>query len=297
MTGMSDLRDRVGRAVSPAGKRALRAAARAFASATSGARVLPDFVIIGAQRGGTTSLYHFLTRHPQVRGAVMDKEVHFFDLRFAEGLARYRGAFPTRLTVERIRRRTDAPVAVGEASPYYLFHPAVPARIATSLPEVKLVAMLRDPVERAWSHYRHEHDLGHEPLSFEEALDAEEARLAGQQERLCADPSAASFAHQHHSYVARGRYAEQLERWFAAFPRERLLLVRSEDFYAEPAPVFRQVTDHLGLTPWQPGGFRPYNAATSTGMRRDTRERLRDEFLPWNERLAALTGRDWGWDG
>lgn len=297
MTGTSDLRDRAGRAVPPAGKRALRAAARAFSFATSGARVLPDFVIIGAQRGGTTSLYHYLTRHPQVLGAVMDKEVHFFDLRFGEGLGRYRGAFPTHLAAERVRRRTGARPAVGEASPYYLFHPAVPARIASSLPDVRLVAMLRDPVERAWSHYRHEHDLGHEPLSFEEALEAEEGRLAGEQQRLLTDPSATSFAHQHHSYLARGRYAEQLERWFAAFPRERLLLVRSEDFYAEPAPVFRQVTDHLGVTPWQPGDFRAYNAATSTGMLPETRERLRDELRPWNERLAALTGRDWGWDG
>jgi hypothetical protein len=253
--------------------------------------------VIGTQRGGTTTLYHYLTQHPQFLGAVADKEVHYFDLHAGADLATYRGSFPRSATVRRARRRAGEPVVVGEATPYYLFHPAVPARVATALPEVRLIAILRDPVERAWSHYRHEVDLGYEMLAFDEALACEEERLAGEQERLCTDPEAVSFAHQHHSYMARGRYLEQIERWWSAFPRERLLLVRSEDLHADPDATFDAITRHLGIRSWRPPEWRTYNAATSTGMAADTRANLREMFRPWNERLAAATERDWAWGG
>ena len=253
--------------------------------------------MIGTQRGGTTTLYHYLTQHPQFLGAVADKEVHHFDLHAGAGLDAYRGAFPRSGTVRRARRRAGGPVVVGEATPYYLFHPAVPERVATALPDVRLIAILRDPVERAWSHYRHEVDLGYETLSFEDALACEDERLAGEQERLLADPEAVSFAHQHHSYVARGRYIEQIERWWGAFPRDRLLVVRSEDLHGDPDATFDAITAHLGIRSWRPPAWRTYNAATSTGMAADTRTQLRAIFGPWNERLAAATGRDWAWDG
>jgi hypothetical protein len=252
--------------------------------------------VIGAQRGGTTTLYHYLVQHPQVLGAVADKEVHFFDLRYTTGLGAYRGAFPTTGTARRVARDRGA-VAIGEATPYYLFHPAVPARVASDLPDVRLVAVLRDPVARAWSHYRHEVELGFEDLSFEDALQAETSRAAGAAERLAADPAATSFAHQHHTYAARGRYVEQLERWWSAVPRERLLLVRSEDLHRDPAPIFEAICAHLGIDAWQPAAWLAFNATKPAGMPAETRARLREEFAPWNERLAAATGRDWAWDG
>lgn len=262
--------------------------------ATAGARTLPTFLVIGAQRGGTTTLYHYLLRHPQVLGAA-DKEVHFFDLRYADGLDAYRGAFPTQASARRVERAHGA-VAIGEATPYYLFHPAVPARVAADLPDARLIAVLRDPVSRAWSHYRHEVDLGHEDLSFEDALDAEGKRTQGEAERLVADPLASSFEHQHHTYVARGRYVEQLERWWAAVPRERLLLVRSEDLHGDPAPTFEAICRHLGIDPWQPAAWETYNASKPRGMRAETAARLRETFAPWNTRLAEATGREWDWD-
>jgi len=296
VAGQEAFRDRIGRTAPPSVRRAVRLAERTFARTTAGARTLPGALVIGAQRAGTTTLYHYLTQHPQFLGAVADKEVHFFDLRAGKGLEAYRGAFPTQGAVRRADRRAGAAVVVGEATPYYLFHPAVPARVAAALPDVRLIAILRDPVERAWSHFRHEVDLGHETLSFEEALAREDDRLAGEHERLLADPGATSFAHQHHSYVARGRYLEQIERWWAAFPRERLLLVRSEDLHADPTSTFDAITAHLGVRPWQPPAWRAYNAATSTGMPPEIRTMLRATFRPWNERLAEATGRDWSWD-
>lgn len=292
---MADLRDRIGRAVPPVGKRAARGMTRALASATSGARALPDFLVIGAQRAGTTTLYHYLVRHPSIGGAVLDKEIHFFDLAYVEGIDHYRAAFPLRSSLARAERRTGVRHLVGEATPYYLFHPLVPERVARDLPDVKLLAVLRDPVDRAWSQYRHEVDLGYEDLSFGEAIDREERRLAGEEERLVTEAGSVSFEHQHHSYVARGRYAEQLERWYARFPRERLLLVRAEDLFQEPGPVFERVLRFLGVAAWHPAAWRPYNAASVTTMAPQTRERLRAYFAPWNARLSELTGTDFGW--
>ena len=290
------LRDRIARTAPRVVRTTVRAAERRVGRATAGVRVLPDFLLIGAQRAGTTTLYHYLIQHPQLLGSIADKEVHFFDLRYGEGLDAYRGAFPTQVSVRRAARGVE-PVLVGEATPYYLFHPGVPERVAADLPAVRLLAVLRDPVERAWSHYRHEVALGHETLSFEEALTAEDDRLAGEEERLRRDPSATSHAHQHHAYVARGRYLEQLARWWTALPKDRLLLVRSEDLHADPGPAFDAICEHLGVRPWRPPTWRRYNAAPATGMAPATRSWLRDTFRSWNARLAEVTGRDWAWDG
>jgi hypothetical protein len=291
MSGRNEIVERIGRVAPRRVRTTVRGVARGVGRVTRGGRVLPDFLVIGAQRAGTTALYHGLVQHPQVLGAVADKEVHFFDLHYGDGIDAYRGAFPTRASV----RRAEAEVKVGEATPYYLFHPAVPARVGAALPHARLIAVLRDPVERAWSQYRHEVDLGYEDLSFEEALAREDERLAGAAAQLERDASATSFAHQHHSYVARGRYVEQLERWWSVFPRERLLLVRAEDLFAHHEEVFAAICAHLDVPRWAPASWRPQNASTAAELSAVTRSSLRRTFEPWNDRLADATGRDWAW--
>src|SRR6266508_3758960 len=187
----------------------VRAGGRLLAGATSGARMLPGFLVIGTKRGGSTSLYEYLIRHPDVAGCLLTKGSNYFDVNFGRGWSWFRAAFPLAGG-----RRTIA----GEASPYYMFHPLAPQRIAAALPEVRLIAVLRDPVERAWSHYRYERHRGYEDLPFEEALRREPERLAGEAERMVAEPGYSSFAHRHLAYLARGRYAEQLERIHALIP-------------------------------------------------------------------------------
>ena len=294
---MSELRDRIGRRVPAGGKRAIRAVARGVGSMTSGLRVQPDFLVLGTMRGGTTTLYHYLARHPHVAGAVLDKELHYFDLHYDRGPSWYRSRFPTRAGLERASRRLGARPKVGEASPYYLFHPLVPERVAADLPQARFVVMLRDPVERAWSHYRHMVDLGYESLSFEEAVEREPERLAGLEERLRSEPHLISKEHQHHSYVIRGEYVTQIQRWLEHVGPERLFVIRSEDFYVAPRPEFEKLEDFLGIPRWEPQVWRTYNAATSTGMPTGVHERLRAHYRPWNAKLADLLGRDFGWDG
>lgn len=246
----------------------------------------PDFLVIGAQRSGTTSLFRYLSQHPQVVPARI-KEVKYFSLYADRPWGWYRDQFPATL---------PADGCLGEATPYYLFHPAVPARVDRRLPAVRAIAILRNPIDRAYSHYFHERRRGVETLPFEEAIEREEERLAGEANRLLAGSATVSLAHQHFSYIARGRYAEQLERWYERIPRERLLVLRSEDLYADPASVVGEACDFLELPRIVLTDSSVHNEAAYPPMAAATRERLATMFRPANAALARLTGRDFGWD-
>lgn len=286
-------------------KAALRPALRRFRVATSRHRILPSFLIIGAQRAGTTSLFHYLEQHPEVAAPSggepsvwWSKELHYFDKRYAKGLDWYRSFFPLEAT-RRFARRRGRNLVAGEATPYYLFHPEVPARVAETLPDVRLIALLRDPIERAYSHYQLSRRQSIERLSFEKAIAAEEKRLA----RTGASKKAAKMRQARirrkrrsvRSYLSRGLYAEQLERWYAHFPREQILVIRTEDMMADPATVYGQALDHLGLSRWSPPDFVRRNRASYAPIDPALRERLEERFVEPNARLAELLGRDFGW--
>jgi hypothetical protein len=283
------------RRVPPPAKDAARRAWSGWARLTSSGRLLPDYLMIGTQRGGTTSLYKYLVRHP-AHAHALTKEVRFFDLQYARGLAWYRSCFPSAAYRAYLKRTKGLHLVVGEASPDYLFHPSVPDRVALHLPEARFVLLLRDPTERAYSHYWHQVSRGHETLTFEDAIEREPSRLDGELRRLQDDPSATSYEYHHHSYLARGRYAEQLERWFRRFGRERFLIELSEDFFTEPDAVAQRVQSFLGLAPRDLGPYEVFNRFRSGSMDPTTGDRLRAYFAPWNARLAELLGRDPGWD-
>jgi hypothetical protein len=254
--------------------------------ATSPFRPLPDFLVLGAQKAGTTALYEYLRRHPQITGPSW-KEVSFFDRHWARGESWYRGNFPN---LARTRGKL-----VGEASPSYVFHPLAPQRVRELLPEARLLVLVRNPVDRALSQYNHEVALGREPLPFEEALDAEEERLRGEAERMAADPRYFSREWWSHTYKARGRYAEQIERWLAVFPREQLLVLPSDDLGSESARAHAQVLEFLGAQPQRLDSYPRVYERDYEPMRPETREQLVAQFEEPNRRLYELLGRDLGW--
>ena len=258
----------------------------AYGWVTSPFRPLPDFLVLGAQKAGTTALYEYLRRHPQISGPSW-KEVSFFDRHWARGESWYRGNFPN---VARTRGKH-----VGEASPSYVFHPLAPRRVQEVVPEARLIVLVRNPVDRALSQYNHEVALGREPLPFEEALDEEEERLRGEQERMAADPRYFSREWWNHTYKARGRYAEQLERWLAVFPREQLLVLPSDDLGSDPARAHAQVLEFLGASPQRLDSYPRVYEREYEPMKPETRERLAAEFEEPNRRLYELLGRDLGW--
>lgn len=259
-------------------------------------RALPDYLILGAQRAGTTSLHRYLVQSPNVFPPRFSKGVHWFDVGYHHDAGWYRAHYPLTATLRRRSQRLGSRAITGEASPYYLFHPAAPARIASELPSTtKLVVVLRDPVKRAWSHYHHEVARGFETLDFEAAIAAEPDRLAGEEERLLADPTAVSFEHQHHSYVARGRYAEQLSRLFEAVGRDRVLVLESGELHREPQQACERVATFLGIPPWQLEDTTTHNARRYQHLPGDVEARLAAAFAADNAALFRLLGERWDW--
>lgn len=275
-------------------RRTARTVSRTVGKATAGLRLTPAYLVVGAQRSGTTSMSKALGQHPNVVPAVFHKGVHYFDTAYDRGLEWYLGHFPTRVGAA-LKARTPGPVITGESSPYYLFHPAVGERIARDLPGARLIVVLRDPVERAYSAYTHEKARGWESESFPRALELEQERIAGEHDRLLRDPSYASLTFQHNAYVTRGQYVEQLERLSRQVGRGRLLVVDSHDFFADPEATWPQVERFLDLP--HAGGmvFERNNARPRTAMDEDVRRRLSEHFLPWDERLATWWGRTPSW--
>jgi len=251
---------------------------------------LPDFVVIGAKKCGTTSFYHLLAQHPYVEPAAA-KELHFFDLLFEEGAEWYRRCFPPPKWKD--GRRT----ITGEATPYYMFHPHAARRMAEVVPQARLIALLRNPVDRAYSDYQMMVRRGFERLEFEEAIVAEEARLRDANDKLLEDEHHDSFEHQRFSYLARGIYVDQLLRWPKYFDKEQLLVLKSEDLLERPVDTFRLVFDFLGLHDWEPETWEVRKKGGKYEQKMDpaTRKRLEEYFEPHNQRLYEFLGVDFGW--
>lgn len=247
---------------------------------------LPDFLIIGAQKAGTTSLYHYLIQHPHIDTAVT-KEVHYFDMNYDKGKQWYIDQFPS-LTVSYSH-------LTGEASPYYIFHPLAPSRIYEMMPRAKIIILLRNPIDRAFSHYHHNVRKRREPLNFEDAINQEEARLAGELESLKREPNYKSVNYQHYSYLNRGIYVDQLQQWYELFPRDQILVINYEHFFGNLPRSMNDVTDFLGVYQFE-CQYEPHNQGTYDSMNPRTRDQLREYFYPHNQRLNKFLGQTYEWN-
>ncbi|HJT80763.1 MAG TPA: sulfotransferase [Chthoniobacterales bacterium] len=262
-------------------------------------RLKPSFIVIGAMRSGTTSLYRYLCQHPWVASANY-KELHFFDHQyFPEAVKWYARQFPSRFARMENKTANRFRMITGEASPSYLLHPLAPQRAAKHLPAAKLVAVLRNPVDRAFSHYQHGRRWGYEPLSFEEAIKQESSRIQPEREKLVSGEVNTSDPFMWFSYCARGCYMDRLEEWLQHYPKEKLLIIISEELYADPNSSMRRLTDFLGLPPMvtrAPDDFEKHNLNQYQGMNAATRKELLAFFRPHNQRLAKFLGRELPWD-
>jgi hypothetical protein len=220
---------------------------------------LPTFLIVGAMRSGTTSLYRYLQAHPQVH--MPHKEIHFFDRRFELGVDWYRSRFAG----------WAGQPAIGEATPTYMYEPAAVERIATILPRARLVAMLRNPVDRAYSHYWMEHARGRDPRSFEDAVAGE----------LSGDGS---------GYLARGEYLGQLDRLASAFDASQVHVALLEDLHSSPELTYAAVCRFLDVD----DGFRPAELGRSVNRFvrfRSMRVRALRRSLPQALGIGRIVGR------
>ncbi|MCG2634851.1 MAG: sulfotransferase domain-containing protein [Gammaproteobacteria bacterium] len=255
-------------------------------------RARPDFIIIGAQKSGTTSLYSWLARHPQIRPSFV-KEVHFFDGgldpavdSYQKGEPWYRAQFP-------LRRSLQPDKLTFEASPLYLFNPLTARRIYDWLPEIKLIAVLRNPTERAISHYFHMKRRDREPLAIADALRAEQGRLA----QVIAAKDFKNERFIHNSYKSRGLYRVQLERYFELFQRQQILVLESETLFAEPTAVLRTVFEFLEVdSGCQIGHVKPHNVGSNRSqVDGAVYDYLDQYYCTHNQALYQLVGTDYGW--
>ncbi|WP_420973484.1 sulfotransferase family protein [Bacillus thuringiensis] len=248
--------------------------------------LIPHFLIIGAQKCGTTSLYNYLIQHPQVCAA-SQKELHFFDIYFQKGLNWYYNQFPL--------IKLNKLIITGEASPYYLFHPHAPKRIAKTLPNVKLIVLLRNPVDRAYSHYYHQVKMKTESLSFRQAIEEENKRLQPELIKMLENENYHSLPYQYYSYLARGRYIEQLQNWMNFFPLKQFLIIKSEDFFLNPDIVFRDVLTFLNLSPYQLKQYNKENSNNYPELDISTRSELNNYYDGYNLKLYKYLGVDFDW--
>lgn len=279
----------------PTARRVARSVLIRASQPTHQARMLPGFLIAGAARCGTTSMFRALSHHPAVFGPALLKEVHYFDNKYDRGLAWYQSHFPLKTRARLAARGAGGPPVAFESCPNYIFHPLAAERIRKDLPDVKLLIMLRDPVERAQSAYSYSVSLGYETESFERALELEPSRLEGEIDRIVADPSYVSQSHRHHSYRLRGEYADQLERLEEIFCREQIHVIESDDYFTNPAPIYDGVLEFLGLPHRGYPAFGQYNARPRSQMPQTVRSSLEEHYRPYDERLVRWLGREPSW--
>jgi hypothetical protein len=259
---------------------------------TSSNRCLPNFIIIGAQKSGTTSLYYYLSQHYQLISSNV-KEVHYFDGgpdsdvdNFKKGEAWYRAHFP-------LLKNIDINHKVYESSPLYIFNPLAPKRIIETIPKIKLVLILRNPTERAISHYFHEKRKGYESLSILEAFQEEEERMKS----VIDEEDYKNDIFLHTSYKSRGLYFEQIKRYLNYFPRSSILILNSDDLSSEPEETLRQVYEFVGVdADYKIQNIKQQNVSSDkTEVEPGVRKYLDDYFAPHNQKLYELIGKDFKW--
>lgn len=271
---------------------AIRGAVHAWGMTTARWRMDPAVLVVGAQRAGTTTLFRVLNAHPQVARPTAAKGIGYFDVNYHRGARWYRGHFPITALA---RRRHGPDVITFDSSGYYLFHPLAPGRIARELPDVRIVVMVREPVERAYSAYKHEYARGFETETFARALELEDDRLAGEVDKIVADPAYESLHHRHHAYRGRSRYSEQIDRYRAALGNDRVHVADADEFFVDPVGEFARIERFLGLRNWTPESVEQWNARPGSPLDPELRQRLDEEFAPYDERLAEQMGRTPRW--
>ncbi len=246
----------------------------AYRLATCRWRRMPDFIITGAQKAGTSSLFFYLAQHPDLKLAV-DKELHYYNYynRMGRDQNWYRSFFPL--------AATSKGKLTGEASPYYLFAEHAAKALKHDLPDIKLIALLRNPIDRAYSAYqmnKRNNQSPNFPSSFEQAINNENFH------------DEASIL-----YLMRGHYAQHIKNWLKYFDREQFLFIKSEKFFADPHNTLKQCYDFLGVETIYPDNLSPQVVGHYSEISPELRLRLDEYFKDHNRELVNLLGEEFSW--
>jgi len=267
-----------------------------YCSITGSLHVLPDFYLIGAQKAGTTSLFEYLLQHPSIPNNI-PKDIRFFDKYYHKGTNWYRQYFPLKLHNyfgKSLQRRN---FLVGDGTERYLDHPHAPERIKKLTPNAKLIVLLRNPIDRAYSHYNFNLIRDIETRSFKDALEAEK-KTNNEFEKMQRDDSYYNDDYFRHAYLDRSTYVNKLKRWMSVFPKEQFLIIQSEEFFKNPSEVYNKVLKFLGLPKWELAEYKQYkkNPANILPIAPEHRKQLVEYFRPHNQRLYKLIDTIFDWE-
>jgi hypothetical protein len=252
-----------------------------FRLVTSPVRTLPDFMIAGFPKCGTTSLYEYLIQHPSIFPA-FSKETYFFHRHYGKGLLWYRASFPTVLSkvIQKLRKRK---FVTGEATPSYVVDPRIHQKIYDMNPNVKLIVLLRNPTDKAFSNFNHLVRKG----MADNIADAIKADLDNK-----AKIREPSFSH----LVSNGIYLNYLKELYKVFPKEQVLILKSEDLFSDPKVAVNKCFRFLGLDDFELPKYRNFNPGNYGSTDPKTRKFLNDFYLPHNKKLYDYLGKDFGWN-
>jgi len=255
-------------------------------------RVLPDFIIIGSMKCGTTSLYYDICEHPCASPAAYD-EIGFFDSNFHLGLNWYRSMFPTKRRIEDIRRKEGVAIT-GEDTPFYFWNPVAAKRIQKLLPNIKLITILRNPIDRAYSEYQDLVSSESNSPSFETFIE-NEINTRRKDSSLITEENFEIF-NQKNSYLLKGIYVDQLKIWAGLFPKEQIFTLSTENLNSEPITALESVFQYLNLPDYKIKNIQRQKQKKYVPMNSQTRKILIEFFKPHNERLFKFIGKKFDWD-
>lgn len=249
-------------------------------------RMEPSFIVAGIQKGGTTALYTYLSQHPQVK-PILQKEIHFFDRNYEQGLRWYLGNFPVKSRSGEI---------AGEATPTYLYSAKAPGRIRQHFPKTKIIFLLRNPGKRAYSDYCYGIKLGirTDHAAFEDRIRREMIWTRENLQELQSDKEMELDLRKNCAYVAPGLYSIWLKKWFDVFEEDQILILKSEDFFRNSQQVMDRICGFLQLEPHKLEEYKKVNANTYPPIDPEIAKELNDFYKPFNEDLRLKYGLESG---
>ena len=259
---------------------------RGISGITASSRVLPNFIIIGTVRSGSTSLYYNICEHPSVLTAAYD-EIGYFDSNFHLGTNWYRSMFPKKSSVDEIKNETGFGIT-GEDTPFYFWKEEVPKRIHELIPNCKLLTILRNPIDRAYSNYNLGIRLGTEKSSFEDSIDNEMKCLGKNTFRECID--------QRQSYLSKGMYEKQVKNWLEIFPREQIHFLSTEEMERNPVKTLQKIFNFLEISDYKIQNPQKQKSADYKKMDFKTRELLSEYYRPYNKKFFGLIKQEFDWN-
>ena len=266
---------------------------------TSRLRQLPDFIIIGAGRAGTTALYSYLIQHPLIAAALTDNnesvaDLHFFEYIISNNIQWYRSHFPILFSKSNKHKNS---FITGEYTSTYMYHPDVPKRIFNLLPKIKLIVILRNPIDKAYSTYQQQFRFGEYTTSFEDTINAEFRRIDLNKDF----PELNSNNYDFENLVAQniirhGVYADYLETWLKIFDRKQILILNSDDLKKSTKETLRRVFNFLNVSNYDIKDTSQVNVGKYPTINKITRKKLIEFFKPHNQRLNKLLDTEFNWN-